>query len=238
MPTYYIQLTGTNSSTGYYQGLLSTYSGQFYNTSTTNNWGIGMDWKVNGFPIPLLNGQYNVYTILQITVSSDTQTFTFKGIDTHAIYYGVNGQYYSLQITTEVSLTQLQSLPTIDTFIVEDADTQKPISTATIQASDQKTSTKTGANGTGYLALFSTPSYFNVSADGYFSQKITASSATTYNVSLKPLISALPSWSQGLLKYFQNLWSQGPVGIIVVSLIIILSLAVISGLIKTIFLLI
>jgi len=144
MPTYYIQLTGTNSSTGYYQGLLSTYSGQFYNTSTTNNWGIGMDWKVNGFPIPLLNGQYNVYTTLKISFSSNAfspQTLTLK-ILTHTIYYGVNTQYYPLQIS-DVSLTQLTSLPTIDTFIVEDADTQKPISPATIQASDQKTTTKT-----------------------------------------------------------------------------------------------
>jgi len=130
-------------------------------------------------------------------------------------------------------------MPIYYTFIVEDADTQKPISAATIQASDQnKTSTTTGINGRGDLTLLSTPSYFNVSADGYFSQRITASSATTYNVSLKPLISALPSWSQGLLKYFQNLWNQGPAGIIIVSLIIILSLAVISGFIKTIFLLI
>jgi len=234
MPTYYIQLTGTNSSANYYQGLLSACTTTFDQTSLNNNWGISMNWSVNGFPVLLLNGQYNVYTT--ITISSP-QTFTLK-ITTNAIYYSVNNGEYSVLPISGVSFTQLQSLPTIDTFIVEDADTQKPISPATIQASDQKASTKTGANGTGYLALFSTPSYFNVSADGYFSQKITASSATTYNVSLKPLISALPSWSQSLLKYFQNLWSQGPVGIIVVSLIIILSLAVISGLIKTIFLLI
>jgi len=235
MPTYYIQLTGTNSSANYYQVLLSGCTTTFEQTSLNNNWGISMDWEVNGFPVPLLNGQYNVYTILTI---SSPQTFTLQ-ITTNTIYYRVNNGEYSVLPISGVSFTQLTSLPTIDTFIVEDADTQKPISTATIQASDQnKTSTKTGANGTGYLALFSTPSYFNVSADGYFSQKITASSATTYNVSLKPLISALPSWSQGLLKYFQNLWNQGPAGIIIVSLIIILSLAVISGFIKTIFLLI
>jgi len=235
MPTYYIQLTGTNSSANYYQGLLSKCTTTFDQTSLNNNWDISMNWSVNGFPVPLLNGQYNVYTTLTI---SSPQTFTLK-ITTNAIYYSVNNGKYSVLPISGVSFTQLQSLPTIDTFIVEDADTQKPISTATIQASDQnKTSAKTGTNGTAYLALFSTPSYFNVSADGYFSQKITASSTTTYNVSLKPLISALPSWSQGLLKYFQNVWNQGPAGIIIVSLIIILSLAVISGFIKTIFLLI